>query len=98
QRLADDVEATRERRIPKGACSFTRRGSPNRGGERLFGVDEFGLGLFQGCGQGGNRFTRSLHRSPPFPTRACTHKRGHTGSQISQMVGLAQLSKSTGRS
>jgi hypothetical protein len=54
KRLAHDVEATRERRIAKGAFPFARSASSYRGGERFFRVDEFGLGLRQGCGKRGN--------------------------------------------
>src|SRR5262245_12240004 len=75
QRLADDVEATRERRVPKGASCLTRRFSSNRSCEGLFGVDEVGLGLRQSCGQSGNRLTGSLHGSSPSP-KIKTHRAG----------------------
>src|SRR5262245_40180193 len=75
QRLADDVEATRERRVPKGASCLTRRFSSNRSCEGLFGVDEVGLGLRQSCGQSGNRLTGSLHGSSPSPTNQNSPRR-----------------------
>src|SRR5262249_11806428 len=65
KRLAHDVKATRQRRVSKGALPFSGSSRWYDGGERLFGINEFGLGLCQGAGQGGNRLTGSLHGSPP---------------------------------
>src|SRR5262249_31123193 len=67
ERLAHDVEAARQRCIAKGAFPFSRPRDSNRGGERLFGGDELGLGLSQGRGKSPDRLTGSLHGSPPFP-------------------------------
>ncbi len=47
ERFSHDVEAARQRCIAKGAFSCPRPCSSNRSGERLFRVDELGLGLGQ---------------------------------------------------
>ena len=69
ERLAHDVEATRERRIAEAALPLPYPAGPDRGRQRLFRVDELGLGLGQGRGEGRDRFTGSGHGSPPSPGR-----------------------------
>src|SRR5262245_18030227 len=73
--FADDIETARERRIAKGAFLLARSPTSYGGGERFFRIDEFGLGLRQGCGQSGNRLTGSLHGSPPVPRRQSSPRR-----------------------
>src|SRR5262249_5899385 len=57
QRLAHDVEPARERRIAEAAFVFPWPASADGGGQRLFWIDEFRLGLGQGRGQRCDRFT-----------------------------------------
>ena len=63
--LAHDVEAAGERRITKAALPLPWPAGPDRGGQRLFGVDELGLGLGQRRGKRRDRFTGPGHGSPP---------------------------------
>src|SRR6516162_6008398 len=65
QRLAHDVEPARERRIAKAALTVPEPAGADGSGERLFRIDEFGLGLGQGRGQRRDRFTGPRHGSPP---------------------------------
>src|SRR6266508_4989464 len=67
ERLADDIEATGERRIAEAALPLPCPSGPDRRRQRLFGIDEFGLGLGQGGGQSGDRFTGPGHGWPPCP-------------------------------
>src|SRR5262245_63083373 len=69
ERLAHDVEATGERRITEATLPLAGAAGPDRGGQRLFRVDELGLGLGQRRGKGRDRFTGSGHVSPPLPGR-----------------------------
>ena len=48
QRLAHDVEAARQGRIAEAAIPLPWPPAADRGGQRFFRVDEFGLGLGQG--------------------------------------------------
>src|SRR6516162_1800433 len=68
QRLAHDVEPAGERRIAEAAFAFPWPAGADGGRERLFRIDEFGLGLRQGRSQRRNLFTGSGHWSPPSPT------------------------------
>src|SRR5262245_33007204 len=67
QRLAHDIEPTGERRIAEAALAVSRPAGANGSGERLFRIDEFGLGLGQGRGERRDRFTGPGHGSPPSP-------------------------------
>jgi hypothetical protein len=51
QRLAYNIESTRERRVPEAALALSGSPGADRSRERLFRIDEFGLGLGQGRGQ-----------------------------------------------
>ena len=48
QRLAHDVEAAGERRIAEAALPLPCPSGPDRSGQRLFRIDQFGLRLGQG--------------------------------------------------
>src|SRR5262249_19151094 len=67
QRFAHDVESAGERRIAEAALAVSWSAGANGGRERLFRVDEFGLGLGQGRGQRRDRFTGPGHGRPPSP-------------------------------
>src|SRR5262249_62032513 len=67
QRLAHDVEPARERRIAEAALAVPGPAGADGSRERLFRIDEFGLGLGQGRSQRRDRFTRPGHGSPPSP-------------------------------
>jgi hypothetical protein len=58
--LAHDVEPACERRVTEALLRITWATGPDRGGQRLFGIDEFGLRLGERCGERRNRFTGSL--------------------------------------
>src|SRR5262249_5348961 len=65
ERLAHDVEPTRERRIAEAALALPGPAGADGGRERLFGIDQFGLGLGQGRGERRDRFTGPGHGWPP---------------------------------
>src|SRR5262249_16316024 len=67
QRLAHDVEPARERRIAEAALAFPWPAGADGSRERLFWIDQFGLGLGQGRGQRRDRFTGPGHGGPPPP-------------------------------
>ena len=65
ERLAHDVEAARQRGIAEGALPLPCPSGADRGGQRFFRIDQFGLRLGQGGGQGRDRFTGPVHGWPP---------------------------------
>src|SRR5262249_27313989 len=66
-RLAHDVEPTGERRIAKAALAVPGPAGADNGRERLFRIDELGLGLGQSRGERRDRFTGPRHGWPPPP-------------------------------
>src|SRR5262245_46716505 len=66
ERLAHDVEATRQRCIAEAALRLPCPSGPDRGDEGLLWVDQFGLGLGQGGCESRNRFTGPVHGRPPL--------------------------------
>ena len=56
-----------ERRIAEAALPLPWPSGPDRGGQRLFRVDQLGLRLGQGRGQRRDRFTGPGHGRPPSP-------------------------------
>ena len=69
QALSDQIEPIGERGIAEAAVAFAREWRADGGGQRLLGIGDLELGLGERCGDGADRFTGALHRSPPCPSR-----------------------------
>src|SRR5262249_8612557 len=67
QRLAHDVEPAGEWCMGEAALALPWPAGADGSRERLFRIDEFGLGLGQGRGKSRDGFTGPGHELPPAP-------------------------------